>query len=130
MQRIYHRYETWEDYQNGMYDECKQGREERVKQAACILGTADICRKAMEKVISEWTIATEYNLTNAGVNRKAWLGQAACSCWAGVHEDETREAWGTMTDAQRIEANAIAQQIISAWVNKRENREQGGLFEI
>lgn len=120
MQRIFYHYELWEDYKNGMYAECKEGRSERVKQAASILGTARTCRKAMEKVVSEWTIATEYNLSNAGINRKAWLGQAACACYAGIHEDETREAWGLMTDAQRDKANEIAQQIITAWVKERD----------
>lgn len=138
MQRIYYRYELWEDYKNGMYQECKQDRKERVEKAACILGNAELCRKAMEKVVSEWPIATEYNLSNAGVNRKAWLGQAACSCYAGVHEDETREAWGIMTDAQRNRANAIAQEIIVEWVRQREHGDDcqqsllndwGGLFE-
>lgn len=123
MQRIYHPYELWEDYQNGMYEECRQGRKERVEQAAHILGNSDICRKAMQKVVSEWEIATEYNFSNLSVNRKAWLGQAACSCWAGIHEDETREGWGLMTDIQRYEANRIAQQIIDAWCNERESQE-------
>lgn len=126
MERIFYRYELWEDYKNGMYAESKNGRAERVKRAASILGNAELCRKAMEKVVAEWLIATEYNFSNAGINRKAWLGQAACSCWAGIHEDETREAWGLMTDAQRDEANRIAHQIITEWVKKMErtNNEQ------
>lgn len=123
MQRIFHRYELWEDYKNGMYAECKDGRNERVKQAASILGTAELCRKAMQKVVAEWKIATEYNFSNAGINRKAWLGQAACSCYAGIHEDETREAWGLMTDAQRNKANEIAQQIIVSWVKEQESQD-------
>lgn len=120
MQRIFYPYEQWEDYKNGMYAERKEGRSERVKQAASILGTSKLCRKAMEKVVSDWPIATEYNFSNAGINRKAWLGQAACSCYAGIHEDETREAWGLMTDAQRNKANEIAHQIIMAWVKDRD----------
>lgn len=123
MERIFHHYNKWEDYHAGMYDESKEGRKERVKQAAYILGTPSICRKAMEKVISEWKIATEYNLSNAEINRKAWLGQAACSCYAGIHEDETREAWGIMTEAQRTEANRIAASIIKEWVAGREHEE-------
>ena len=120
MERIFHHYNKWEDYHAGMYDESKDGRAERVRKAAEILGTPDTCRKAMEKVVAEWVKATEYNLSNAEINRKAWLGQAACCCWAGVHEDETREAWSLMTEAQRIEANAIAADIIKKWVGKRE----------
>lgn len=120
MERIFHHYTKWEDFHAGMYDENKDGRKERVKKAATILGTPNLCRKAMEKVVSEWQIATEYNLSNADINRKAWLGQAACSCLAGIHEDETREAWGIITEVQRNEANRIASDIIKKWLSDRE----------
>lgn len=123
MERIFHHYNKWEDFHAGMYDESKEGRKERVKQAASILGTPSLCRKAMEKVVSEWRISTEYNLSNAEINRKAWLGQAACCCYAGIHEDETREAWGIMTEAQRTEANRIAASIIKKWVAAHEHEE-------
>lgn len=123
MERIFHHYNKWEDFHAGMYAESREGRKERVKQAANILGTPSICKKAMEKVISEWQIATEYNLSNAEINRKAWLGQAACSCYAGIHEDETREAWGIMTEPQRIEANRIAASIIRKWLRDKEREE-------
>lgn len=123
MERIFHHYDKWEDFHAGMYDESRDGRKERVQKAAVILGTPSICRTAMEKVISEWQIATEYNLSNAEINRKAWLGQAACSCYAGIHEDETREAWGIMTEAQRTEANRIAASIIRKWLHDKEREE-------
>ena len=123
MDRIFHHYNKWEDYHAGMYDESKDGRKERVLRAAAILGTPDVCRTAMEMVVASWNISTEYNLSNAEINRKAWLGQAACSCYAGVHEDETREAWGLMTEAQRIEANRIAADIIKSWLREREKEE-------
>ncbi|MGN0180419.1 MAG: hypothetical protein ACI4DY_13430 [Monoglobaceae bacterium] len=103
-----------------MYDENKEGRNERVLQAAAILGTPETCRAAMQKVVEEWPIATQYNLSNAGINRKAWLGQACCSIWAGIHEDEVREAWGTLSDNQRTEANHIAYQIIKKWLDTYE----------
>lgn len=130
MERIFHHYNKWEDYHAGMYDECKEGREERVKQAAEILGTPQICREAMQMVIAQWEKATEYNLSNEQINRKAWLGQAACCCYAGIHEDETREAWGIMTEAQRVEANRIAAGIIKRWVRKKdiETSEQITMF--
>lgn len=123
MERIFHHYNKWEDFHAGMYAESKEGRKERVKLAASILGTPTLCKIAMEMVVSRWRVATEYNLSNAEINRKAWLGQAACSCYAGIHEDETREAWGIMTEAQRIEANRIAADIIKKWVAGREYEE-------
>ena len=120
MERIFHHYELWEDYHAGMYDECRDGRPERVAEAARILGTPSLCRTAMEKVVQDWKISTEYNLSNAGINRKAWLGQAACCCYAGIHEDETREAWGIMTERQRVKANQIAADIIRKWLRLQE----------
>lgn len=131
MQRIFHHFSKWEDYHHGMYNESKDGRTERVKKAASILGNPQICREAMVKVISEWKISTEYNLSNAEINRKAWLGQAACSCYGHVHEDETREAWGLMTEEQRITANAIANDIIKKWIAQQdhETTQQTSLFD-
>lgn len=123
MDRIFHHYNKWEDYHAGMYDESKDGRKERVGTAIQILGNEKICREAMQKVIDEWQIATEFNLSNAEINRKAWLGQAACSCYGNVHEDETREAWGYLTDEQRRTANAIAAEIIKEWLNRYEHTE-------
>lgn len=131
MERIFYHYSLWEDYHNGMYDECKYGRAERVQQAAQILGNPDICRKAMEKVIDEWKICVEFNLSNAEINRKAWLGQAACSCYANIHEDETREAWGLLTEEQRKKANSIANIIINKWLRQyeKETETQIALFD-
>lgn len=130
MERIFHHYNLWEDYHAGMYDECKDGRADRVQQAVEILGTPDICREAMEMVVAEWELATEYNLSNAEINRKAWLGQAACCCYSGVHEDETREAWGLLTEQQRKTANEIANQVIKEWILKfdMEHSDQFSMF--
>ena len=123
MERIFHHYDKWEDYHAGMYNEDKTDRQTRVFRAARILGSTTLCRRAMEKVISEWKIATEYNLSNAEINRKAWLGQAACCCFAGIHEDETREAWGMLSDRERVQANMIASEIINRWLKEREQED-------
>ena len=123
MERIFHHYDKWEDYHAGMYNEDKTDRQTRVFRAARILGSPTLCRRAMENVISEWKIATEYNLSNAEINRKAWLGQAACCCFAGIHEDETREAWGMLSDRERVQANMIASEIINRWLKEREQED-------
>jgi hypothetical protein len=123
MERIFHHYDLWEDYHAGMYNESKDGRSERVQRAVNILGTPDICEKAMNMVVDQWQISTEYNLSNAGINRKAWLGQAACCCYDGIHEDEVREAWGILSESQRKTANAIAGKVIKKWILEREAAE-------
>ena len=128
MKRIFHQYKEMEDFQNGMYGENKDGRSERVKKACKILGDKETCRKAMETVVSRWKIATEYNLSNDKINKKAWLGQACCSIYANIHEDETREGWGLLTDNQREEANKIANEIIANWIRRQQG--QISLFDL
>lgn len=94
MKQKYYHYTMWEDFQNRMYDEVKEGRPERVKQAACLLQDTESLYKQMRKVTQEWKYATEQNLTNTSINHQAFLGQTACNIYAGIKEDETREAWG------------------------------------
>ena len=121
MKQIYHHYDKWEDYHHGMYAEDKEDRKERVQLAVSILGDPATCEKAMRMVVDQWEIATEFNLSNAEINRRAWLGQACCSIYAGVHEDETREAWGLLTVQQRTTANTIATVVIREWLRKHDN---------
>lgn len=132
MKRIYHHYEKWEDYHNGMYDEDRDGRKDRILKAVAILGDAQQCEKSMRQVIEQWKYATEFNLSNPEINRRAWLGQAACSISAGVHEDETRQAWGLLTPQQRTVANSIATRFIKTWIKEREDKEsnQITLFDV
>lgn len=122
--RIWHHFEKWEDYHHGMYDEDREGRPGRVLRAAEILGDPTVCEKAMRRVVAEWPIASEYNLSNAESNRRAWLGQAACSIYGDVHEDETREAWGLLSNEQRVRANKIATVVIKEWLYEHDETAQ------
>ena len=113
-QKFYH-YEKWEDYQSGMYDELKEGRTSRIELAQLLLKNEKLCEKWMREVTKRWKVACEQNFTNPQINRKAWLGQAACCLYAGVKENETREAWWLLTEEQRNIANNIAEIVIKDW---------------
>ena len=113
-QRYYH-YTMWEDFKNGMYDEIKDGRRERVKKAAALLSDTDMLYEQMTRVTHEWKYATEQNLTNASINHQAFLGQTACNIWGDIKEDETREAWGILTCEQRYKANKVADRVYREW---------------
>jgi len=130
MERIFSHYTEWEDYQNGMYNEDKENRSERIKDVAKVLGDPVVCREQMMAVVEKWKKATEYNLSNSSMNRIAWLGQSACCIYSGVHEDETREGWWKLTEEQRMEANNIAREIITKWVRLRERECIGYQFCI
>ena len=130
-QRFYH-YTKWEDFRNGMYDEDKHGREGRVSDAMRLLTDTELLYEQMTRVTMEWTFATEQNLTNKGMNHQAFLGQTACSIWHGIHEDETREAWGRMTREQRRAANGVADAVYNEWVRRftaNEPNYQQALFD-
>ena len=118
MKQVFYHYTLWEDFKNGMYDEIKEGRTTRIEQAIYLLSNTELLYKYMKKVTVEWKYATEQNLTNMSMNHQAFLGQTACNIYAGIKEDETREAWGYLTNKQRYEANKIADLVDYEW--KRE----------
>lgn len=129
MRQKYYHYSLWEDFKNGMYDEDKEGRKERIEIAIKCLTDHDICYQQMTRVVNEWKYATEQNLTNPSMNHRAFLGQSACSIYGNVHEDETREAWGYMTQQQRYDANKIADRVFLEWQQKYE-RESEDCYQL
>lgn len=119
IERIFYHYTEWEDYQAGMYDEVKEGRESRVQQAAELLGGGNLLTLCyMRGVIAKWPKAAAQNLSNLSMNRRAWVGQAACNFYAGCKEDETREAWGLLSKEQRKIANELAEFAIGEWEHR------------
>lgn len=113
MKQIFERYEKWEDYQNGMYELPADIDVTYLEElAAELLADSVRFRKACRDVLQAWPIASSVNLTNVSCNRRAWLGQAACNYQHGVPEIITRAAWNSLTNNQRLEANAIAGEVI------------------
>lgn len=123
-QKWYH-YTLWEDFKSGMYNEIKEGRQERVKKAVFLLSTPDLLFEYMSRIATEWKYACEQTFTNPSINYQAFLGQTACNLYGDVKEDETREAWGLLTPEQRYKANKVADKVYNAWVRRyeRENEE-------
>lgn len=122
LDRVYSDYRTWEDYKAGMYNESRDGRIVRVNLAMECLSSNLLCLEYMNEVVKQWPVATEFNFTNEQQNRRAWLGQAACCLYGGCHEDETREAWGKITQFQRETANRIAEHVINEWLAYNEGQ--------
>ena len=78
----------------------------------------------MQRVIREWPISCENALTDYNMNRKAWIGQAACALAIKCPEHITRRAWKELTNEQQYLANEEASRAIRAWENDYiENRE-------
>lgn len=129
MKQIYYHYTMWEDFKNGMYNEVKDGREDRVLKAVDLLSNTDMLYRQMTRVTNEWKYATEQNLTNNSINHQAFLGQTACNIWQGIKEDETREAWGRLTCEQRYKANKVADRVYKEW-RERYNRAHETCYQL
>lgn len=132
MKQIFYPYTVWEDYKNGMYNEDKNNRNERVTLAVNLLSNPPKLYQAMKRVTTEWTYATEQVLTDPNMNHQAFLGQAACNIGEGVKEDETREAWGRLTNEQRYKANKIADRVELEWQREQNATDnyQLSIFEV
>lgn len=116
MKRVFYHYHLWEDYKSGMWRDVKPDERARLMQKALVFRD-DIPRweKAMMRVIREWPISSEHNLTNVAANRRAWLGQAACTIEIRCPEDIARQVWGKLSQEQQDKANAAAERVIKIW---------------
>lgn len=87
---------------------------------------------AMMRVIEEFPIACEHNLTEPALNQQAWIGHAAAYLQLQLPEYVTREAWGMLTQQQRDDANAMADRAINEWKQRHaaEDRRIRGQVEI
>ncbi len=85
-------------------------------------GNDELYGKAMLRVIVEWPLTCLHNLSNIGINRRAFVGHAACSLEFNCPEIITRMAWSRLTDEQRIKANHKADLAIAQWEINNEDK--------
>lgn len=71
----------------------------------------------MQRVVKEWPVSCENALTDYNMNRKAWIGHAACALALNCPEHITRKAWKELTNEQQYLANEEASRAIRAWEN-------------
>ena len=65
MKQIYHRYDIWEDFQNGMYStDLNNNEEELIRKAVLLLSNKKMFDIKCSEVIKKWVISSEVNLTN------------------------------------------------------------------
>lgn len=115
-ERVYHPYETWEEMAHNMWGEV-DNQKEWLERAIAFTGDHKLYGSYMMRVIYEWPISCENALTDPQLNKRAWVGHAACALALKCPEDITRKAWGYLTDEQRLLANKEAERAIQAWEN-------------
>lgn len=123
MKKIWHSYDKWEDYKFGMYSSPDKASRPLLKtRVSALMMDVKSFELAMKRVVREWPISTEHNLSCASTNRRAWLGQAACAIELSSSEDLTRECWGEMNNFLKYRANCAADRVIKKWVAEHERQ--------
>jgi len=119
LERIYHPYWKWEDWNNGQFNVEKRysekQEEELCKKVKELLSDSKEFYKIALKVINEWVFASEHNLTNSSLNKQAWIGQASCCYKYKIPERITILGWKMLSPTQQKEANNVADKIIKIW---------------
>ena len=118
MNRVYHRYEHWECYPAGFFNEhppkgmtsgqCQQ-------KYAEFLADKKTFELACYEVVDKWINSCEHNLTNETMNRIAWMGQAAMCIHTGI-SSKFRGGYHLLTEQQQKEADLIALKVINYWM--------------
>lgn len=114
LKRIWRPIDTWEEIAANMWGEVAD-RSGHMARAVEFTGNHELYGTYMMRVIDEWPNSCANALTDYALNRKAWIGHAACALALGCPEDIVRQAWGFLTDEQRLLANRQADRAIRAW---------------
>ena len=97
---------NWEDFQAGLYEN-RQSLKDKVQMSFELLGSPDEFFEVANEMIREWPNAAEQNLANLDSGHQAWIGQASCCYAHGATSEETRKAWGIITNVDQIRAIAL-----------------------
>jgi len=118
MERIYHRWEKWECYKAGFFeDHPPKGMtvDECQAKYAEFLRDIPTFKKAAYRVIDEWTNSCEHNLTNDTMNRIAWMGQSAMCIHTGIPA-KYRGGYHLLTPEEQVRADETALEVINYWM--------------
>lgn len=113
-ERVYRHYMEWEEIETNMWGDV-ENKKQWLKKAIEFTGDHKKYGRFMLRVVSEWPNSCENWLTDYSINRRAWVGHAACAMAINCPESITREAWGHLTDEQRELANRQADRAIQLW---------------
>jgi len=129
MKRVYHQYKNWECYKNGMFKTSAEvSQKEWVKfqdQVIKLLSNENEFLNAGIRLIKEWPISCEENLTNTNQNRVAYIGQACCCLIHGAPEIVTKSAWKLIPPQKQNKADKVAEKIIKIYEKQNRKVYQG-----
>ena len=114
--RVWHPFHLWEEVGFNMWGKVED-RKNFLSKAVEFTGNHKLYGSFMTRVVNEWPVSCENALTDYYMNRKAWIGHAACALGIGCPEDITRQAWKELSYEQQYLANKEASRAISSWEN-------------
>jgi len=112
--RVYHPVSAWEEVLFNMWGEATCNKT-AMEQAIGLTSDHKEYGGYMMRVVKEWPVSCENALTDNSLNKRAWVGHAACALAINCPEDITRKAWGFLTDGQQLLANKAADRAICWW---------------
>jgi len=121
IQRIHHTWDKWECYPAGFFEEHPPSGmtvEDAEQAYRSMLADLPTFRAALRKVIGQWKYSCEHNLTNANMNRIAWLGQASLACQLGI-PSKYRNGYNLLTVEQQVGADGLALGYLNKWLSTR-----------
>lgn len=122
MKRIYHRYEKWEDYKAGFYDNCTgETKKEKEKLVLEMFNSEELTLKFMNRVVDNWVNSCQHNLTNESMNKIAYIGQGACCLFAGIPSTVTMGMWSKLSKNTQERADKNAKKVLNKWLKTDKN---------
>jgi hypothetical protein len=122
-ERIFHTYGKWECYKAGFYKNTVEGKTKQECEEAYreFLSDTKRFKKALKRVITEWKHSCEHYLSNAAMNRIAWLGQASMCIATGIPA-AFRGGFALLTEAQQKTANETALIYLNKWLKANDRK--------
>ncbi len=120
MERIFHSWDKWEDYRYNFYGgiDCKWEKDDSLKLYADLLRDLPEFEQALITITRDWKFSCEHNLTHVGLNRIAYLGQAACALLYKVPHNVCMPAYNLLSDSEKAAADALAEKYLNLWIEK------------
>ncbi len=116
MNRIYHPYWLWEDYQNGFYENISgEEKQSKIKKVFEMFNSEDLTIEYMIYVVDNWKYSMEHNLSNPAINKIAYIGQSACCNYDKIPNSITMECWSKLSKEVQERANKNAIDSINRW---------------
>lgn len=126
VEQVYVRWWLWECAKAGMYDAaycCTHDFEVFKVSYAEFLSDSQAFYNAAVAMTHAWPMSCQNFLTNANINRIAWIGQASACFEIGL-SSAFRSGFWLLTQQQQDKANSIAAEVLRDWIIEYERSQK------